>query len=127
MTDLMDDDGENRAVRTFLLHYGAPGLTVAQMRENMRRAGWDGCWPEWVNNPEVPYLTKAGAQHWLRHLFSLEPVVAARTELPQPTTIAEIRRAQVLGGLRQHQQGKCRSRPTRRRMQHGIGGCGITS
>lgn len=68
---LLDDDGENRAVRAFLMHYGAPGLTVKQQRDNMRRAGWGGCWPGWV--PDVDgHLTKAGAQAWLRHLFSLE-------------------------------------------------------
>ena len=72
--DLIDpEDGENRAVRAFLMHYGAPGLTVGRMRENLRLSGWDGCWPAWVNTePEAAHLTKAGAQDWLRHLFGLE-------------------------------------------------------
>jgi hypothetical protein len=71
--DLIDpEDGENRAVRAFLLHYGAPGLTVGRMRENLRLSGWGGCWPEWVNTQDREHLTKGGAQDWLRHLFALE-------------------------------------------------------
>ena len=37
MLDLMDDDGENRAMRTFLLHYNnSIGLSVKQTRNNMQ-------------------------------------------------------------------------------------------
>ena len=68
---LLDTDGENRAVRSFLMHYGVPGLTVKRMRENMRMAGWAGCWPAWVADFDG-HLTKGGAQAWLRHLFALE-------------------------------------------------------
>jgi hypothetical protein len=72
MRNLLDpEDGENRAVRAFLMHYGAPGLTVKQMRDNMRRAGWEGCWPAWAADVDG-HLTKLGAQNWLRHLFALE-------------------------------------------------------
>ena len=71
--NLLDEDGENRAVRAFLMHYGAPGLSVRQMRSNMKAAGWDGCWPEWVTQiHEGAHLTKGGAQSWLRHLFAME-------------------------------------------------------
>ncbi|ABX36038.1 hypothetical protein Daci_3400 [Delftia acidovorans SPH-1] len=70
--NLLDDDGENRAVRMFLAAYGAPGLTVAHMREHMEAAGWPQV-PEWATKPEAQgHLTKAGAQIWLRHLFALE-------------------------------------------------------
>ena len=85
MLDLMDDDGENRAVRTFLLHYGGSmGLSVGQMRNNMRMAGWHGCWPAWVDEPGEggQHLTKAGAQLWLRHLFSLETPAGVRVGAP---------------------------------------------
>lgn len=72
MRELLDpEDGENRAVRAFLMHYGAPGLTVRQQRDNMRRAGWDGYWPAWVTDVDG-HLTKGGAQDWLRYLFGLE-------------------------------------------------------
>lgn len=82
--DLIDpDDGENRAVRSFLLAYGTHGLTVGMMRTNMRLSGWDGLWPEWVNTqPETAHLTKGGAQHWLRHLFSLETAAGVREHCP---------------------------------------------
>jgi hypothetical protein len=73
MRELMDDDGENRAVRSFLLLYGgASGVTVGAMKKHMSMSGWDGMWPEWVNAQEREHLTKGGAQHWLRHLFALE-------------------------------------------------------
>lgn len=65
------DHGENRAVRAFLLHYGAPGLTVGQMQRNMIRNGFPH-WPAWVEVGSTAHLTKAGAQDWLRHLFALE-------------------------------------------------------
>lgn len=74
MRNLMDTDGENRAVRAFLMHYGAPGLSVGQMKAKLRMAGWNGCWPAWCDEQgeDKEHLTKAGAQLWLRHLFALE-------------------------------------------------------
>lgn len=73
---LLDDDGENQAVRSFLLLYGQPGLTVARMREHMDLSGW-GSAPVWTGLPESQgHLTKAGAQSWLRHLFTLEAPAA---------------------------------------------------
>ncbi|WP_338496314.1 hypothetical protein [Delftia tsuruhatensis] len=70
--DPRDVDGENQAVRMFLLLYGQPGLTVARMRKHMGAAGWPQV-PEWATKPEAQgHLTKAGAQSWLRHLFALE-------------------------------------------------------
>ncbi len=72
--DLLDEDGENRAVRMFLLLYGgAHGLTVGRMKSHLCASGHPH-WPAWVeNSPQGAHLTKAGAQLWLRHLFSLEP------------------------------------------------------
>lgn len=70
---LLDDDGENRAVRAFLMVFGSPGLTVGMMRNHMEDCGWKDCWPDWVTESHADaHLTKAGAQLWLRHLFWLE-------------------------------------------------------
>lgn len=82
MNELLDDDGENRAVRAFLMHYGAGGLTVGRQALNMRYAGWRGLWPEWVEEDSNEHLTKAGAQLWLRHLFALESVPESQTHFP---------------------------------------------
>lgn len=75
---LLDEDGENQAVRTFLMLYGTE-LTVARLREDMELAGWPQA-PGWTKEPEAQgHLTKEGAQDWLRHLFALEasPLAAA--------------------------------------------------
>lgn len=73
--DLMrDEDGENRALRSFLLQWGLPGLTVDNMKRHMEMSGWQNMWPKWVDvvHPKE-HLTKAGAQLWIRHILSLEP------------------------------------------------------
>lgn len=68
---LMDEDGENRAVRMFLAAYnGLRAVTIEQMRMHLTAAGYEGCWPAWANT--TGHLTKSGAQDWLRHLFGLE-------------------------------------------------------
>lgn len=72
--DLLDEDGENRAVRTFLMQYSCDrAVTVGAMLAHMDSAGWPGMAPAFALEvrPET-HLTKAGAQLWLRHLFSLE-------------------------------------------------------
>ena len=71
--DLVDADGENRAVRSFLLLYGAnPQTTIGSMRSQMNLSGWTNH-PDWVNTEDPKeHLPKMGAQLWLRHLFSLE-------------------------------------------------------
>lgn len=78
--DLLDGDGENRAVRTFLQLYGCTNSpSVEGMRAHLSASGFDGCWPEWVEQSDVGtggHLTKGGAQDWLRHLFSLESVLS---------------------------------------------------
>lgn len=74
MTDkLLDTDGENRAVRGFLLAH-SPGVTVGEMRDHLREYGTP-FWPDWVAGASVgKTLNKAEAQAWLRHLFALETV-----------------------------------------------------
>lgn len=74
--DLLDEDGENRALRTFLMQYGLPGLTVGAMRDHMKRSGWGGeYWPFFVSaSNRDSHLTKAGAQFWIRHLLGMEGV-----------------------------------------------------
>jgi hypothetical protein len=72
--DLLDDDGENRALRAFLLYYQNGGdKSVGAMRAYMQLSGWHGCWPDWVaRDPDSAHLTKAGAQQWIRHLIDIE-------------------------------------------------------
>lgn len=68
--ELMDDDGENRAVRCFLMLYGQQGVTALSMKRHMEASGFP-YYPDWVS--EAPgHLTKGGAQLWLRLLFALE-------------------------------------------------------
>lgn len=70
--ELLDEDGENQAVRMFLTAYRSGYKTVADMATHMKAAGWDHA-PDWALKPEAQgHLTKAGAQSWLRHLFALE-------------------------------------------------------
>lgn len=73
MRELMDEDGENLAVRSFLAMYGTTSCSADRMKQHMAMAGWDGCWPDWVEGNRE-HLTKGGAQDWLRHLLALEPV-----------------------------------------------------
>lgn len=68
---IVDDEGENLAVRMFLVLYGGQtGITTQQMRLHLEMAGFKGAWPLWATADG--HLTKAGAQLWIRHLFSLE-------------------------------------------------------
>jgi hypothetical protein len=78
---VQDAEGENKAVRSFLMLYGQPGLTVGQMKKHMTMSGFK-MWPAWVDTePDEAHLTKAGAQLWIRHLFALEPPA------PQPVPV----------------------------------------
>lgn len=73
MRPILDSDGENRAVRMFLLLYGGQfNVTTRQMASHLRAAGFNGAWPDWVQADVDAHLTKGGAQQWLRHLFNLE-------------------------------------------------------
>jgi hypothetical protein len=72
--DLLDEEGENRAVRSFLMQYSCDrAITVGAILAHMNRSGWRGTAPAFALDvrPET-HLTKAGAQLWIRHLFSLE-------------------------------------------------------
>ena len=82
-TDLLDTDGENKAIRSFLRFYLKPGITIGEMRDNMESSGWDGCWPDSIGAADWnSTLTKFEAQDWLRHLFSLEqPAVPTSSDL----------------------------------------------
>jgi hypothetical protein len=68
---ITDEEGENLAVRCFLMQYGTPGLTVGTMKRHMRLCGYP-LWPEWAEDQDGQHLTKAGAQLWIRYLFALE-------------------------------------------------------
>lgn len=69
--ELMDDDGENRAVRAFLLGYKFENLTVGAMKKHLELSGYPYA-PNWVTDYSNQYLTKSGTQLWLRLLFDLE-------------------------------------------------------
>lgn len=72
-TDLLDTDGENKAIRSFLRFCLKPGVTIGEMRDNMESAGWEGCWPDSIGAADWnSTLTKFELQAWLRHLFGLE-------------------------------------------------------
>lgn len=67
------DEGENMAVRMFLLLYkGQQNVTGRQMQDHLKRSGFP-YWPAWVETEAgSTEITKAGAQLWLRHLFNME-------------------------------------------------------
>lgn len=74
--ELVDDEGENQALRCFLMQYSCDrSMTLAAMAKFMLRSGWGSeYWPQFARNPELQGmpLTKAGAQLWIRHLIELE-------------------------------------------------------
>ena len=69
---LIDDDGENRAVRAFLMLYGNNTVTAKDMAAHMSAMGYPSV-PDWVDKAPG-HLTKGGAQGWLRMLFELEKI-----------------------------------------------------
>lgn len=80
--ELLDDDGENLAVRMFLMMYGGQTCTTQGMRRHLELAGFP-YWPEWANADF--HLTKGGAQLWIRYLIGLE---SAQPE-SKPATLSE--------------------------------------
>ncbi len=77
---VQDAEGENKAVRSFLMLYGQPGLTVGQMKKHMTMSGFKS-WPTWVETEhDGAHLTKAGAQLWIRHLFALDDTPPAQRQ-----------------------------------------------
>ena len=92
--EMVDDEGENRAVRMFLALYGgACGVTAEQMRKHLKMAGFDGAWPDWADSHNG-HLTKAGAQLWIRHLFALAEQPAPVQQEPVATDWERVARAQ---------------------------------
>lgn len=81
---ILDDDGENRAVRAFLGLYGTSSPTATQMRLHLKLSGYPFA-PDWVDR-SPGHLTKGGAQLWLRMLFDLEKPVAPTVAV----TVAEL-------------------------------------
>lgn len=83
---LVDEDGENRAVRWFLAAYRNPGMSVGGMKAHLKLSGYP-LWPDWVERCHPSeHLTKAGAQLWIRHLFSLEatpPAAPVQDDIPK--------------------------------------------
>lgn len=74
MRELLDADGENRAVRSFLAQFQCGGDSgIKAMKIHLEHSGFNDCWPAWVVGSSG-HLTKGGAQSWLRHLFALERV-----------------------------------------------------
>lgn len=69
---ILDADGENRAVRAFLMLYGCGNPTAEGMAKHLRWCGFDIV-PDWVAQ-SPGHLTKGGAQLWLRMLFDAEKV-----------------------------------------------------
>jgi hypothetical protein len=68
--ELLDSDGENRAVRGLLLGLEMGILHFGPMRDHMRRYGW----PQMPDGYEAleGHMSKGAKQKWLRHLFNLE-------------------------------------------------------
>jgi hypothetical protein len=86
MRDLLAEDGENRALRTFLMQYSCDrSVSVATMAQHMSRSGWSAeYWPHFARQVDNAgkHLTKAGAQLWIRHLLNME----RRATPPSPST-----------------------------------------
>ena len=81
------EDGENRAVRSFLLGY-LMNRDIVDMKQHMRCSGFP-YWPEWVTTG-VGHLSKSGAQDWLRHLFGLESAALAHQAPAVPKGWAQV-------------------------------------
>lgn len=91
MRDLIED-GENRAVRSFLALYGTSvGMSVGYMRKHLEMSGFDKHWPEWVGQKsDGEHLTEGGAHDWLRYLFALEQPADEREDAERYRGIREI-------------------------------------
>jgi hypothetical protein len=67
---LVEADGENRAVRGFLLGLECGNRTFTGMRTHMTHYGTP-YWPDHFAAAQG-HITKYEQQEWLRHLFNLE-------------------------------------------------------
>jgi len=80
--ELLDDDGENLALRTFLAFYGNnPTVSIGAMKDCMETSGWDNH-PEFVIRMSDWSMTKGTAQMWIRHLLSLEQAITQPEQEP---------------------------------------------
>jgi hypothetical protein len=80
---IVDEDGENLALRSFLTGLELGIETVGQMADHMRLSGWNYFWPEFVTTSHKDeHLTKAGKQEWIRHLIWME-MRAPTDKVPQ--------------------------------------------
>ena len=70
--NLVCEDGENKAVRSFLQMYGSnPTALVSKFVHHMKSLEWDS-YPSWVDSHLNTKMTAGGAQDWIRHLIWLE-------------------------------------------------------
>lgn len=78
--NLIDENGDNRAVQLFLAMYGnEDDVSIARMQLHLERYGF-GCYlPDWVET-EKGVLTITRAREWIRHLFLLEKAEALKTK-----------------------------------------------
>lgn len=106
--ELLDADGENRAVRSFLMLYGGQhGISVESMKAHMKMCGLPH-WPEWADKePTSAHLTKGGAQDWLRHLFALEQSANQLDDINVVDMPAQRTPAEVLNWLADQHHAQC--------------------
>lgn len=88
MKDLLDGDGENRAVRAFLLGLELGIKFYGPMKVHMTRMGYP-YWPEEFARLEDMHISKNAQQHWLRHLFDLEKLPPAQVLPPDILTLEQ--------------------------------------
>lgn len=73
MNNLVDQDGENMAVRAFLQQFQTrTRITSGEMAQHLKWCGFDFVTPEWANSDL--HITAGEAQAWIRYLFALEAV-----------------------------------------------------
>lgn len=68
--ELMAEDGENLALRSFLAHLSEQPLYEA-LRSGLVFSGYARAIPDWAEN-EVGYVPKHLLQRWIRFIISLE-------------------------------------------------------
>lgn len=79
--NLIDDNGDNRAVHMFLAMYGnEDDVSVARMQIHLENYGFGGCSPDWAKT-EKGVLTITRAREWIRHLFLIETAEALKPKV----------------------------------------------
>lgn len=86
LSKLLDTDGENKAVRYFLLHWQTPQITIGAMCQSLELSGFGAeFWPDFADPLSHAHLNKSAAQAWLRHLFDIElKLLADQSALEEP-------------------------------------------